>query len=301
MKAIERLNGVDWKGQRILVSQSKLRRNGGIQKWDHVPWKNDGLTKKMAQKWVPVKQKVMNDGGGHDRKLESEPIGRKEIQVMNRLMEEWKGPGTIESRDVGPYRCLVTFSSVKTRDDAMSDELLLSVFDEVRPLWEFTWSLSRRIWVEIMDLPINMWCEENILNLTKLWGKMIMMDDRTEEAKSFSTARVLLDSFQWERIHEWVTIRIEGKALEVFVKEVGPEVYSVESHPNRGDVVSETWAESNSATASIDSPVVTETVQTVAAVENLNLSLGDDPLIEAIINGKLDYVHHLNKEREFGG
>ncbi|MED6217550.1 hypothetical protein PIB30_018760 [Stylosanthes scabra] len=184
-------------------------------------------------------------GGGPEREITEEFTGVsvKPIEfrkVMNRLLEEWNGPRQIESRDVGPYRCLVTFSSAEIRDNAMNDEILLSVFDKVRPIWDFTGSLSRRVWIEIIGLPIELWCEENIRKITELWGKTIVVDDRTEESKSFSVARVLLDSFEWEKIHEWVSIRVDDRVIEVFVKEFGSEIFSVESHPNR-EVVSETY------------------------------------------------------------
>ncbi|MED6225384.1 hypothetical protein PIB30_093109, partial [Stylosanthes scabra] len=63
---------------------------------------------------------------------------------MNLLLEEWKGSGEIECRDVGPYRCLLTFSSTEIRDEAMHNQLLHGVFDEIRPHWDIFWSLSKR-------------------------------------------------------------------------------------------------------------------------------------------------------------
>ncbi|MED6170341.1 hypothetical protein PIB30_029944 [Stylosanthes scabra] len=67
---------------------------------------------------------------------------------MNQLLDEWNGLGEIECKDVGPYRCVVTFSTPEIRDGDVDNELLHSVFDEVRPHWNFVWSLSRRVWIE---------------------------------------------------------------------------------------------------------------------------------------------------------
>ncbi|MED6170455.1 hypothetical protein PIB30_031107 [Stylosanthes scabra] len=94
---------------------------------------------------------------------------------MNLLLEEWKGPGEIEVRDIGPHRCLVTFSSPEICDEAMENQLLHSVFDEVRPHWDIFWSLLRRVWIEVMGVP---------------------------EAKSFSVARMSIGSYQWDVINE---------------------------------------------------------------------------------------------------
>ncbi|MED6163681.1 hypothetical protein PIB30_082332 [Stylosanthes scabra] len=60
-------------------------------------------------------------------------------KVMYKILEEWKGPGSIEYRDVGPFRCLITFDSPEIRDAALENELLLSTFDEVRRHWEIFW------------------------------------------------------------------------------------------------------------------------------------------------------------------
>ncbi|MED6124514.1 hypothetical protein PIB30_059616 [Stylosanthes scabra] len=64
-----------------------------------------------------------------------------------------------------------------------------------------------------MGVPVGLWSNENFQRITKLWEKMIRQGDRIEESKSYSTTRILLDCFQWER-------------------EFGSEVYSVQSHPN---------------------------------------------------------------------
>ncbi|MED6148308.1 hypothetical protein PIB30_051931 [Stylosanthes scabra] len=38
---------------------------------------------------------------------------------MERLLEEWEGLGEIECKDIGPYRCSITFASPEIRDEAM--------------------------------------------------------------------------------------------------------------------------------------------------------------------------------------
>ncbi|MED6110165.1 hypothetical protein PIB30_040500 [Stylosanthes scabra] len=130
---------------------------------------------------------------------------------------------------------------------------------------------------------------------------MIMLDDRTDESKSFSVARVLIDSFQWEQIHEWVSINVDDRMIEVFVKEVGAEVYSVESHPDRGDTVSETMEDINSLAVDGGLPVEVETIPATDNSANLNWNNFVDPLIEVIINGSLDCVHQFNYGREKNG
>ncbi|MED6145841.1 hypothetical protein PIB30_028947 [Stylosanthes scabra] len=205
---------------------------------------------------------------------------------MNVLLDEWNGLGNIECRDVGPYRYLVSFSSVEIRDQAMSNELLLSVFDEVRHHWDFVSSISRRVWVEIMGLPVNLWCIENFQSISKLWGKFILVDDRTGDPKSFNITRVMLDCFQWKQIHEWISLKIGDRVIDV-VKEVGAESYSMESHPNREVENSGSSESLNSMSMVGESLVEVEETRATSGHSDLNWKNVEDPLINAIIAGKL--------------
>ncbi|MED6109384.1 hypothetical protein PIB30_033080 [Stylosanthes scabra] len=143
------------------------------------------------------------------------------------------GPGIVECRDVDPFRCLISFEYAEIKEEAVSRLSLISVFNEVRHHWGNVWSFSRRVWVEVMGLPTTVWSEETFRTIAEVWGKYVYADDRTEQSWSFSVARFLIDSFEWEWIHEWITIKVEEKEYEIFVKEFGSEVYSRESHPNK--------------------------------------------------------------------
>ncbi|MED6154016.1 hypothetical protein PIB30_107926 [Stylosanthes scabra] len=103
-------------------------------------------------------------------------------KVMNLLFEEWKGSGETKRRDVGPYQCLITFFSPEIRDAAMEDQLLQSVFDEIRPHWNIFWSLSRHVWIEIMDFPIFM--EENSDSMEEPKTVLVVEETQAEQEQS---------------------------------------------------------------------------------------------------------------------
>ncbi|MED6205402.1 hypothetical protein PIB30_017214 [Stylosanthes scabra] len=48
------------------------------------------------------------------------------------VIERWDRQGKVECRDVGPFRCLITFESESIRDEAMSNQVLTDAFDEIR-------------------------------------------------------------------------------------------------------------------------------------------------------------------------
>ncbi|MED6163287.1 hypothetical protein PIB30_078404, partial [Stylosanthes scabra] len=39
------------------------------------------------------------------------------------------------------------------------------------PYWDIFWSLSRRVWIEVMGLPVFVWCKESLKRIVGLWGK----------------------------------------------------------------------------------------------------------------------------------
>ncbi|MED6200187.1 hypothetical protein PIB30_082633 [Stylosanthes scabra] len=274
---------------------------------------------KMKQKWVEVRNANRNGGNRGDAEVDKEKVAvnvKKEIcaawceeqkdrlkrslldyciqpidfrKTMNHLLDNWNGPRDIECKDVGPYWCLITFSSQEIKEESIKNELLTSTFDEIRPHWEYFSNLSRRVWIELMGLPIGLWNKETFNRFANLWGKMVKMDDRTEESKSFTTARFIIDCFQWERVHEWISVKVDGRVFEVFAKEFGSEVYSVQSHPDLEEV-SSTWREEE------ETPLVASMVAETSAVcgtlsvedeqHNSKVKLNWDPLQKVTINCK---------------
>ncbi|MED6209235.1 hypothetical protein PIB30_052759 [Stylosanthes scabra] len=75
-----------------------------------------------------------------------------------------------------------------------------------------------------MGLPIHLWSDDTFAKMVNgLDAKIVMLDEITENRRSFSVARVLVDCFQWEPIKEWMSIRCEGTTFDVYVKEFGGE------------------------------------------------------------------------------
>ncbi|MED6106718.1 hypothetical protein PIB30_007041 [Stylosanthes scabra] len=161
------------------------------------------------------------------------------------VIDRWDGQGKVECKDVGPFRCLITFELESIRDEAMSSKVLTDAFDEIRHHWGFASSLSRRVWVEVMGLPTIAWSESTFRSIARLWGKYVYSDDRTEEMQSFSVARFVIDCYQWEEIHEWIKVKVDDWEFEIFVKEFGAELYSRESHPNAAELAYMGEAESD--------------------------------------------------------
>ncbi|MED6109905.1 hypothetical protein PIB30_037902 [Stylosanthes scabra] len=184
-------------------------------------------------------------------------------EVMDRLLEEWEGPREIECRDVGSYRCLITFSSPEIRDEVLQSSLLQRYFDEIRPHWEIFWSLSRRIWLEIMGCQL-------LCGVKRISVKLLEPGAR---------------------------------CFEMFVKEFGSEVYSVQSHPDLEEVIENSVSEEGLSTRLLvreTSPKV-EKAPTRRTETNLNEMYVGDPQLDAIIPCVLRPVQKSNPYNGSGG
>ncbi|MED6144135.1 hypothetical protein PIB30_012788 [Stylosanthes scabra] len=283
------MNGAKWEGSNLFVVISKFDREQRMNLNSHSTTYGKAKTPGLVKKWVEVKKannvdgrapmvtnqmtqnatKKMIDGvWAEDQKerLERSLLGYcvKPIEfrrVMNRILDEWKGQGDIECRDVGPYR---------------------------------------RAWIEIMGLPMCLWYSDNIQRVASQWGKIIEFDDRCEESKSFTTARVLVDCYQWEQVHEWVSIKIDDRIFDVFVKEVGAEVYSVEAHPNLEKFGKASVEESTSCSYVDETPTGGGRLPVDSVRQNLNLVNVADPQLSAIINDNcLEIAPSFNGLRDY--
>ncbi|MED6107080.1 hypothetical protein PIB30_010801 [Stylosanthes scabra] len=77
--------------------------------------------------------------------------------VVHAFKDMEKEYGRIEYRDLGPRKYILMFESIQSRDKALTRQFMPKFFDEVRSSWGYKWSLSKRIWLELMGLSIHTW------------------------------------------------------------------------------------------------------------------------------------------------
>ena len=136
--------------------------------------------------------------------------------------------GVSEVCELGAYKALIVFESKQSMEEQLSkcNQELSKFFEDVRIWCEEEWCQTRRVWIECFGIPIHAWSNENIKKIGEEWGAVVCLDELTEAGKSFSTARMLIDTCLWQNIQGWVYFSIDGKGYDVYVKEVGLECYS---------------------------------------------------------------------------
>ena len=126
------------------------------------------------------------------------------------------------------YKALVTFDSKESMEAALNStrELLMNHFEEVRK-----WSRGgmgtkpEEFELNVMALHRNAWTSDNIKKVGEVWGGVVCFDKLIKEGKSFSAARILIDTCLFQFIQGWVYLSIGGRGYDISVKEIGSEVY----------------------------------------------------------------------------
>ncbi|RYR31530.1 hypothetical protein Ahy_B01g056334 [Arachis hypogaea] len=150
-----------------------------------------------------------------------------------------------------------------------------------------------------MGLPVHLWSKKTFWNFGRLWYDYVMMDDLTESNSSYCASRILIDSCQWEPIQEWVMVKDGDMDFEVFVKEFGREIYSVQVQPGSTICDGEFGVECSPGTCKIlGSKEVTEVASMELTVQESNLLEEEgelyevwDPLIIDLMQRRLDGAH----------
>ncbi|MED6157506.1 hypothetical protein PIB30_023703 [Stylosanthes scabra] len=178
VREMKKLDGTYIAGKGVLVKEANVRRRSMEEEAKE-------RSRKCIRKWARKNSNdqankedpVRNDGGVPRPQL---------VQRLDSLGEQYR---KIECMDLGPKKCILSMDTVELHNRALLDGIFMDIFDEVKEYWRCKWAFSQRVWG--MD------------------AKLVMQDEITEDQKSFSVTRIIIDSFQWEPIQQWLTIKCE--------------------------------------------------------------------------------------------
>ncbi|MED6125124.1 hypothetical protein PIB30_065686 [Stylosanthes scabra] len=212
--------------------------------------------------------------------------------------------GRIEYKDLGPRKCIFFFESVESRSMALRTKFMTEYFDEIIAYWGYKWSHSRRIWLELMGLPIHTWSKDNFGRIVEaLDWKLMMLHDLTDECAFFSVARILIDCYQWQAIQEWIMVKCEEVVFDVYVKEFGAEVLNQQVHPDEkfnSDDSRDSAEPVPSKNMETSSGNTLEMEPTVLEDKANNPNVGDVPSHEDPINAMMGSVQVHRREEDCG-
>jgi len=80
-------------------------------------------------------------------------------------------------RDLGKFKFLLSMESkeIKEKLKTEGEESLKQWFSSISDWAEEDVCQTRRLWLEIVGVPIHLWCEQNIRKIAENWGDVVLL------------------------------------------------------------------------------------------------------------------------------
>ncbi|KAH7852509.1 hypothetical protein Vadar_025736 [Vaccinium darrowii] len=124
-------------------------------------------------------------------------------------------------RPLGGLNVLVSFESVELLDNFLEDKdnVLPKWFSSVEAWKDQNFKPSRCIWISCYGVPLKAWCSSTFINIGKLWGDVIRLDELTEKLIAFDKGLLFILTDFLDCINEVVHVKIDDTIYPVKVVE----------------------------------------------------------------------------------
>jgi len=124
-------------------------------------------------------------------------------------------------RDLGKFKFLLTLESKEAKEKLRNEgeECLKEWFSSINDWAEEDVCQTRRLWLEIVGVPIHLWSEINIRKIAENWGDVVFVEEETSTKKSFAAAKVVIDSMCLSPIEDEAILQVGNKGFRISVFE----------------------------------------------------------------------------------
>ncbi|XP_072085412.1 uncharacterized protein [Arachis hypogaea] len=132
-------------------------------------------------------------------------------------------PHVVRVSDMGAYKAMLTFESVSSLEDTLAYGMnsFMQFFCSVSR-WEMhVRCAERRVWLECIGLPVQVWTEDTFRMIGSQWGDVVCCDEDTKSLLSFRAGHILVDTYRFDAIHEKVRVLVGTQGFDVLVTEAG--------------------------------------------------------------------------------
>ncbi|KAL4381480.1 hypothetical protein AHAS_Ahas04G0137700 [Arachis hypogaea] len=197
MKAITEMHHTRIRGKIIYVGEAKYRRAMGEENTE---------TRKGDRVRTALESRELQKGESSTRMEEAKKIEPSKSSGTTSPIDFkslWRVivknfPQFVEVRELGAYKALLVFDSVKNAEEAFTFKMnsFLQFFYSVWRWEESERSETRRVWLECHGMPLHV-----------------------------CVGYMLIDICVFDVINEWIHITVGTSGFDVFVKEIGREIY----------------------------------------------------------------------------
>ncbi|KAG5520652.1 hypothetical protein RHGRI_033285 [Rhododendron griersonianum] len=192
--------------------QSKLRDSNSSSYANILKWGSSGRLKLVEAKEVELGWLQMSAVG----KL----INFCHVNTLQDLFIS-NGIWDAQIRHMGGLNVLISFDSFESLNEFLKDEtkVLSRWFSSVQAWDNQKIPSSRCVWISCYGVPLNAWCSSTFIEIGKLWGDVIKLDELTEKFIAFDKGRMFIITDYLDCINEVVHIKINGVIFPVKVIE----------------------------------------------------------------------------------
>ncbi|KAI8562174.1 hypothetical protein RHMOL_Rhmol03G0014300 [Rhododendron molle] len=155
-------------------------------------------------------------------------LHRSAVAIMHRVvsMKSLEVSFSMETNEVALFRSmggravLLTFQSQEIRDELIKGQWMKLWFDNVKPWRVEPGSLERFAWLSCKGVPLDVWNAKTFIQIAKIWGSFIMLDEQTLNDRSFAEGKVLIATEEIQKIDKRIQIEIEGVTYAVLISEI---------------------------------------------------------------------------------
>jgi len=164
-------------------------------------------------------------------------------------------PEVILVRDLGKFKFLLTMDSKESKERLKNEETdrLKQWFSLINDWAEEDVCQTRRLWLEIVGVPIQIWSEQNIRKIAENWGDVVFVDKSTAAQESFASAKVVIDTLSVNPIEDEAIIQVEGKGFRVSVFEAKTEFTIIHMGPIEEEISDPSRGTTNACKVAVDS------------------------------------------------
>ncbi|KAI8562178.1 hypothetical protein RHMOL_Rhmol03G0014700 [Rhododendron molle] len=210
--AVSRMNGVWVDNERLFVKEACFGHN------EEMPTLRGESSKRGDDQKILLHVKPSANGWLH----------RSAVAIMHRVvsMKSLEVSFSMETNEVALFRSmggravLLTFQSQEIRDELIKGQWMKLWFDNVKPSRGEPGSLERFAWLSCKGVPLDVWNAKTFIQIAKIWGSFIMLDEQTLNDRSFAEGKVLIATEEIQKIDKRIQIEIEGVTYAVLISEI---------------------------------------------------------------------------------
>jgi len=135
-------------------------------------------------------------------------------------------PDKILVRDLGKFKFLLTVETKEVKEKLKTEgaECLKQWFSSFSDWVEEDACKTRRLWLEMVGIPIHIWSDQNIKRIAENWGDVVSIEKDTSNLTSFASAKVVIDSLCMSPIEDEAVIQVGHVGYRISVFEAKTEI-----------------------------------------------------------------------------